>query len=169
MRYWVLWLLHLYCLFWSLEDQDDLWWYGTRMWILRQRYGMENLFLASVVWQYKMGLGQRWEKLPFLSQVSLQKYRYKMFFLLCKSTVLLTDYWLFWAPHCKKDRGLLERVQQRAMKMIKGLQYLPYEERLSSLGLFSLEKGRLRGDLINDYTYFRCRRQRDKVRLLSGV
>ena len=130
---------------------------------------MENLFLASVVWQYKMGLGQRWEKLPFLSQVSLQKYRYKMFFFIVQVYCFANRLLIVLGSPLQKNRGLLERVQQRAMKMIKGLQYLPYEERLSSLGLFSLEKGRLRGDLINDYTYFRCRRQRDKVRLLSGV
>ena len=37
--------------------------------------------------------------------------------------------------------------------MIKGWENLPYEGRLGDLSPFSLEKRRLRGDLINIYKY----------------
>ena len=39
----------------------------------------------------------------------------------------------FWAPHFKEDRDLLDKVQWRATKMIKSLEYLPYEKRLRDL------------------------------------
>ena len=58
----------------------------------------------------------------------------------------------FWATQFKRDKYLLE-IQQRATKMIKGLEHLSYEEKLNNLGLFSLGRRRLRGDLINAYKY----------------
>ncbi|CAM5110844.1 unnamed protein product, partial [Natator depressus] len=61
----------------------------------------------------------------------------------------------FWSPLFKKDEFKLEQVQRKATRMIQGMENLSYERILKELGLFSLTKTRLRGDMIALYKYIR--------------
>jgi len=58
----------------------------------------------------------------------------------------MESYVQLWSPQHRKDMNLLEQVQRRATEMIRGLR---------ELGLFSLQKRRLQGDLIMGFPYLK--------------
>src|SRR6218665_201985 len=60
-----------------------------------------------------------------------------------------------WNPYHKKDIECLEKVQRRATKLIRALAKVTYEERLQKLGIYTLERRRMRGDLIETYKILR--------------
>ena len=75
----------------------------------------------------------------------------------------------FWSPHFRKDVEALERVQRRFTRMLPGMESRSYEERLRVLGLFSLERRRVRGDLIEVYKMIRGIDRVDSQRLFPQV
>ena len=66
----------------------------------------------------------------------------------------------FWSPQFQKDIDSTERVQRRATRLIPGLAGLSYEERLKETGLYTLERRRLRGDMME---MFKIMKGRDKI------
>ncbi len=61
------------------------------------------------------------------------------------------------SPSLQRDIALMDRIQRLATRMVKGMRELPYEERLRRPNLSSLERRRLREDLIPAYNIFHGR------------
>ena len=62
--------------------------------------------------------------------------------------MLLLPLTFAWSPYYRKDKELLEKVQRRFTKTIKGMKGMSYEERLQRLKLWTLEERRNGQDLI---------------------
>ena len=73
-----------------------------------------------------------------------------------------------WSPQYRRVVALLERIQRRVTKMIQGMEYLSYKYQLREIGLFSLEKRRLRGDLRVAFQYLKKDCQKEETDLLTG-
>ena len=74
-----------------------------------------------------------------------------------------------WGPWYRKDMELLERVQRSITKMIRGLEHLSYPHRLRELGLFSLEKRRLQGDLITAFLFLKGAYKQEGEQLFTWI
>ena len=59
-----------------------------------------------------------------------------------------------WSPFLMKYINMIERVQERATKLVDGLSKQDYSARLKKLGLITLRFRRIRGDLIEMYKHF---------------
>ena len=66
----------------------------------------------------------------------------------------------FWSPQFWKDIDAIERVQRKATRLISGRARLSYEEQLKETGLYTLERRRLRGDMIE---MFKIMKSKDKI------
>ncbi len=56
-----------------------------------------------------------------------------------------------WSPWSEADKGVLEKIQRRAVGMVSGLKGQSYEEKLLELNLPSLEERRLQADMVQTF------------------
>ena len=74
-----------------------------------------------------------------------------------------------WSPYLQKDIQILEKIQRAATKIVPHLKTRSYEDRLSQLGLTTLETRRRRGDLIEAFKIMTDREKLDKNQFFSAL
>ena len=60
-----------------------------------------------------------------------------------------------WSPWLQKDKEVLEKVQERFIRMLSDVMGSTYEEKLKALGLTTLAERRMRGDMIETFKTMR--------------
>ena len=73
----------------------------------------------------------------------------------------------FWSPYYRMDIEFLERIQRKMTKMIHNIRNLSYEDRLRKLNLHSLERRRIRGDMIEVFKWYKGINKGDINRVLK--
>lgn len=71
------------------------------------------------------------------------------------STHTSNPVFIFRIPHFRKNVEVLGRVQRRVTELVKDLEHSSDEKQLMDLGMFSLGKKKLKGDLTSLYSYLK--------------
>ena len=72
-----------------------------------------------------------------------------------------------WSPYKQKYINILERVQERATRLVPGMKNKSYEERLRILKLTKLVERRFRGDMIETYKIINRKEDIDPDKLFT--
>jgi len=118
-----------------------------KTWILESSFAEKDLGVLvdtklNVSWQCRL-LPKKANCIPSCIRTIVSTFR-EAILSLYSALVRHLDYCVqCWTSQYKRDMDILERIQQQTMKMTMGLEHLLHRE----LGLFSLEKRRLRGFL----------------------
>lgn len=64
-------------------------------------------------------------------------------------------------PQNKEDLELSEQVQRRSTKMVRGLEFLSYEEKMRGFDLFRSDKKKLQEDIVVTFQYLKRANKKD--------
>ena len=77
---------------------------------------------------------------------------YHEYFVVYHDNISMLEYCVqVWSPYKQGDIDLIEKVQERATRLVPGLRGKSYEDRLEKLGLIRLVERRFRGDMIETH------------------